>query len=566
MPRALLRGVPRARLRVLIAAAVATTLVITGLIVIRSASADTPPRRIVNGWLPYWTMAQSLNAATQNADLWSSASPFWYEATGATTITNHPGAGDQAVVDALRSRGIAVVPTVTESLNAPAMATLLGNASQRAAHVQALVNLVTSNGYDGIDLDYESMNFGGTSTDRLAVRTRFVTLVAELNTALNNHGKVLSVTVGPRTRPDDPSWLVFDYAGIAPAADRVRIMTYDYHWRGGSPGAVAPLTWVNQVLTYAVTAIPAGKIEAGVPLYGYDWPADATQPDGYGNATSTTYADAEALRVQRGAARQWSAVDAAPYFSYTAPNDVRHLVWYNDADSTKAKMALIQKYGLRGLVFWAVAEEDTRHWPPLRAYAIQRSVTVTAAVPGVTTYGSAVTVTGKLTAAGTGTPIAGRPVLLLWQAAGSTTWSYVATGSTSSTGTVALKYTPPANGSFRLVSYSSWEWLSGASTAAATLVRWRVSAAFTDNTVTRGTRVYLRGSVAPIRTGTPVQLQRLVNGVWQSATTRTTVASNGTYAFSFVWPISGTYTYRVVVPATALNSAATSPNLLLYVS
>jgi hypothetical protein len=147
-------------------------------------------------------------------------------------------------------------------------------------------------------------------------------------------------------------------------------------------------------------------------------------------------------------------------------------------------------------------------------------------------------------------------MVLLWLPAGSTTWRYVATGSTSSTGTIALRYTPPTNGSFRLVSYSSWEWL----------VRWRVSAAFADNTVTRGTRVYLRGSVAPIRTGTPVQLQRLVNGVWQAATTATTVASNGTYVFSFVWPIAGTYTYRVVVPATALNSTGTSSNVTLFVS
>ena len=50
------------------------------------------------------------------------------------------------------------------------MAALLSNATQRAAHAQALVNLVTSNGYDGIDLDYEAMNFGGTPAERQAVR------------------------------------------------------------------------------------------------------------------------------------------------------------------------------------------------------------------------------------------------------------------------------------------------------------------------------------------------------------------------------------------------------------
>jgi hypothetical protein len=42
-------------------AAIAATPVTTGLVAIHTASAHTTPRRIVNGWLPYWTMSESLN-------------------------------------------------------------------------------------------------------------------------------------------------------------------------------------------------------------------------------------------------------------------------------------------------------------------------------------------------------------------------------------------------------------------------------------------------------------------------------------------------------------------------
>ncbi len=346
----------------MIAAGVALSLLMGG-----SAVAAPPAPRFVNGWLPYWTMDESLESATDNADLWSSASPFWYKATGATTLKRHRGAGDEDVVDALRDGNITVIPTVTESLDTPAMAALLGDEDQRAAHVRMLTDLVDTHGYDGIDLDYESMNFGGTVADRQAVRAGFVVLVRELNDALD--GKVLSVTVGPRTRADDPNWLVFDYDGIGAAADRVRIMTYDYHWRGGRPGAVAPLVWVEKVLTYAVTAIPAGKIEAGVPLYGYDWPADPAQADGHGNATALSHAGAERLRERHDAPRQWSDAAAAPSFTYTDAEGVRHQVWYNDAESTRAKSGLIEKYGLRGLAFWAVGAEDAGHWPALRTLA-----------------------------------------------------------------------------------------------------------------------------------------------------------------------------------------------------
>ena len=117
---------------------------------------------------------------------------------------------------------------------------------QRAAHVAALVDLVTANGFDGIDLDYEAMNFGGTATDKASARNGFVTLVRELGAALDRQGRLLSVTVGARTRVDDPNWSVFDYAGIGPAADRFRIMTsYDYHWRApvlGQHGAQLSVT------------------------------------------------------------------------------------------------------------------------------------------------------------------------------------------------------------------------------------------------------------------------------------------------------------------------------------
>jgi spore germination protein YaaH len=554
----------RPYLRALLAGALTSALFITGLVVIHTASADSAPRRIVNGWLPYWTMSSSLNSVTQDSDLWAEASPFWYEATGATAITRHPGAGDPAVIDALRSRGVKVVPAMTESLNAPAMAALLSDPAQRGAHVQALLGVVTTNGYDGLDLNYESMNFGGTATDRATVRSGFVALARELGTALHAQGKLLSVTVGPRTRADDPNWLVHDYAGLAPSVDRMRIMTYNQHWSGGPPGAVASVSWVDSVLAYAVTAVPANKIEVGVPLYGYDWPADPTQPDGYGNAASKSYAQAEALRSQYGATRQWSSVDGAPYFTYTTSAGVKHVVWYNDADATKAKMTFIQKYGVRGLVFWAVGAEDTRQWPALREYAIQKSTKLTASAPGVTTYGIKATVSGKLTTT-SGTAVPGQKVFLQWRQAGSTTWRAVASGTTSSTGTISLSYAPSTNGNFRLASMSSWAYGSTTSPTVTTLVRWRVTAALDDSTVTRGTTVYVRGSVTPARAGTTVQRQRPINGVWTTVAT-VTVRSDGTYTSSFVWTTAGTYSYRMVAPATSLNAVGYSSTLTLHVS
>jgi spore germination protein YaaH len=545
----------------------------SGAVVLDSASAESAPRRIVSGWLPYWTMPSALASSTANADLWSDASPFWYEATGAATIVNHTGAGDPAVRDALVTHGIKVLPTVTESLRAPEMAALLSDPSARAAHVSTLVGLVTANGYDGIDLDYENMNFGTSDPAvKAAVRTGFVTFAGELNTALGTQGKVLSITVGPRTSSTDSNWAVFDYAGIGAVADKVRILTYDYHYSGSNPGAIAPLPWVERVLGYAVTAIPAGHIQVGVPLYGYNWVCSdltcATKESGT-RAAALTYAQADALRLAVGATRQWSATEAAPYFTYTDDAGKTHAVWYNDAESTKAKMSLVGTYYLAGMAFWAVGSEDAAQWPPLRDYAVSiakksRSVSISTP-PSSVTYGTRLTITGTVKSS-TGLAVAGQTVMLQRRNPTSSIWGTVGTASSSSTGSVSLSYTPSSNSVLRLYAPSNWTYDAATSVEKTTLVKWKVSANASDTTPARGQRISIAGKVSPTRAGTSVQRQKLVNGSWQLMST-TTVKSDGTYSFSVLMPSkSATLSYRIKVPGTVTNATAYSATIRITVA
>ncbi len=521
----------------------------------------------MSGWLPYWTMPNALAAATGNGDLWATASPFWYQATGATTVLGHPGAGDPAVIDALRAQGIKVLPTVTETLNASAMAALLGSPSQRAAHVQTLVDLVNGLGVDGIDLDYESMNFGGTSAEKAAVRTGFVTLVGELATALHGQGSTLSVTIGARTSASDPNWAVFDYPGIGAAADYVRIMAYDYHYSGGPPGPIAPLPWVKQVVGYAVTAIPAGRIQIGVPLYGYDWRCgnDACTSKAAGTtATSLTYQQVEALRVAEGASRIWSSTDAAARFGYTDDLGNKHVVWYNDYQSTQAKMSLIGSYKLAGLVFWAVGFEDTRQWAPLRGYATQRARTISISATSAVTYGSTVTVTGTVRDAA-GIPVSGHKVILQRRWQGGSTWTDVASGSSSSTGAVSLSYRPSSSSVFRLTSPATWTFEAATSPERNTAVRWKVTASASDTTPRPGSTVTISGKVGPNRAGTTVERQKYSNGAWVTVA-RTTVNSTGGYTFK-AWAGSraGTMRYRMKALGTDYNATGYSPTVTLTV-
>jgi spore germination protein YaaH len=559
-------GIPTVRPRHARArAALLACLATTGLVVTSAtqpAAADTT-RRIVSGWLPYWTMPAALGTATENGDLWGDASPFWYQATSATAITAHTGAGDPDVVSQLRAKGIKVVPTVTETLDAAAMATLLASPSQRTAHVNTLVALVADNGYDGIDLDYESMNYGGTAAQKASVATGFVALATQLGTALDADGKLLSVTVGARTASTN-WWPVHDYAALGKVADRFRIMAYDYSYAGGTPGAIAPLPWVKEVVEYAVSVVPANRIQLGVPLYGYDWPQDTAADDGWGNATSLTYEGVEALRTSVGATREWYADVAAPSFTYTAGGK-EHQVWYSDQDSTMVKVRLVDRYGLQGVVFWAVGSEDEGMWSGVRSYATQNDTAFAVTAPALVATGTKVIGTGRLTRVTGGAGIDNQTVTLQRKDAGTTTWTTVVSTQTSALGDVTWGVTPTVNTQFRMVFGGTWSDKAVTSAAAVTNVKWGLTAAFADPTVSRGTTATLKGTVKPVRSGTKVVAQRLVGSTWTTVGTKT-VGTTGSYSFSIATPTKGTFTYRLRVDATTLNAAVQTGTRVLTVS
>ena len=159
-----------ATLRSAVLAAVIGALVVGPLATAPPAAADDPARTtVVTGWMPSWATSSSLAGIEANSDLVGEASPFWYRAKasgGSVSISSAVGSETMSsVLASLRERGIAVIPSVADGSGRLAMATVLKDKSDRRAHVDQLVDLVMSNGYDGIELDYEKFAFtDGTST------------------------------------------------------------------------------------------------------------------------------------------------------------------------------------------------------------------------------------------------------------------------------------------------------------------------------------------------------------------------------------------------------------------
>jgi spore germination protein YaaH len=357
------------------------------------AEAVSPPRKI-SAWLPYWD-ARGNQTFLDNADLFADLSPFWYELSATGTITPYAGAADATVVNGAKSKGVAVIPTISNAFDAARVHSMLATATTRAAHVSAIVNLVTSKGYDGFDVDYESL--------QAADRDLYSAFIAALATALHGQGKKLTVAVHPKTSEpgtwDGPP--AQNYAAIGQSADKVRVMAYDYHWDSSPAGAVAPIGWVDQVAQFSASQIPPAKVQLGVPLYGYDWVGST--------GTGQVWTDLEKTRTAANATRQWSSADAAPWFSYSA-NGTAHVAWYEDAQSVDAKLAIVDKYGLGGAIFWRLGGEDPAVWTKARSrWGVAPTTTTTAPTTTAVTDTIAPTVPASLT----GTP-GSRSASLKW--------------------------------------------------------------------------------------------------------------------------------------------------------
>ncbi|MDP4120492.1 MAG: glycosyl hydrolase family 18 protein, partial [Bacillota bacterium] len=109
----------------------------------------------------------------------------------------------------------------------------------------------------------------------------------------------------------------------------------------------------------AFTVIPKEKILMGIPNFGADW----TMPYKPGDKAKIL-SNNQALELARkvGSEIQYDIPSQAPYFYYYEPNGKQHVVWFEDARSSKAKQDIVSQYGLGGISYWTVNNPFQQNW------------------------------------------------------------------------------------------------------------------------------------------------------------------------------------------------------------
>ena len=119
----------------------------------------------------------------------------------------------------------------------------------------AAIALVTESGdYDGVNLDMEGLGYSDTGEQLTVVRQQFTGFVKLVSESLHAAGKTLTLTL----HPTNSAYKGYDYAALAPLADRILLMAYDY---GPKP---EPYQMVHEAIDSALILVPKEKLVLGI--------------------------------------------------------------------------------------------------------------------------------------------------------------------------------------------------------------------------------------------------------------------------------------------------------------
>lgn len=593
--------------------AVSLALGALGGAVATAAPAQAEGQRIVSGWLPYWMTSPARPAgvanAVANADVISEVMPFWYSAVkggpAGVTVRTNPNFGNASAniawaMGQLRGAGLRILPAIADASGKGTMAATLADPAKRTMHIADIVNLVVSNNYDGIDLDYEIFAFSDGRASWAATQPNWTAFVNELSAALRAQGKLLSVTIPPqcdtrlRCGPTDGYW-VYNMAGIAPAADRIRIMAYDFSVHGIGP--IAPMPWVRGIATNAAQIMPPSKVFIGVPTYGRVWtlktgsryrlagtcPAPGTSA--YRSLTdraSVTDADIPKTLADVGvdpATIQWDPNAQETWVEYdknvtwtdasgaSQTCTARRIMWWVGPQAVLARTQLVGELGLGGASMWTIGGDDPAQWPLIRTYAQQLApagtqVAVTASAPRVA-FNTPLTVSANAKSAGA--PVTGGDATLQFQAAGAADWANVAAAPLAADGNVSFTVNPTAAGAWRVFIPS----IGGRPEQASDPIPVEVASAVTANARKKAVKplktTMVRVVSMPATAGQQVVVQRRNGAKWKTVAQGVTDASGVAMVPVRVIKKRGLYTYRAVAQAAGPLSQGVSPTFTVRV-
>ena len=330
-----------------------------------------------SAWIPDWGINEGLTSLKTNAAKFDYLSPVWYEVKEDGSLINKKPKNAAKMFSIANKNDIKLVPAIA-MFDHELFTKVLQNQENLQRHITAIYDLVVSEDYAGIDLDYEST--------KLQDKEQYFAFLADLSAKLHQADKILIVTVLAKwgdavIYPSLPETrIVQDWSRIAELADQVRIMAYDYTYaKTQFPGPIAPVNWIKDILDYAVTKIPREKIILGIHLYAYEWwlEVDPTNKDqefssltfitnyllnNSSDRAARAYTYDTVLKVLAENQGERSEYQGEQIFKYQKTNSdtgklENRILIYIDPVGVRQREQLAKDYQIAGVSYWRLGRE-----------------------------------------------------------------------------------------------------------------------------------------------------------------------------------------------------------------
>lgn len=223
--------------------------------------------------------------------------------------------------------------------------TLMSSTSTRRKLIENLMKEADTYGFDGFNLDFESL--------KAEAGPHYVQFIREMSVSCRQKGLVLSVD----NYVPSPYSAFYNRREQGIVADYVIIMGYDEHYAGGDAGSVASISYVKDGIENTLKEVPKEKVINAVPFYTRVWTVNE------GKTTSKAYGIADA--------RQWVAdnhvdltwdQELGQFYGSTVNGNGEQYIWMEDEKSMALKIGLVKDFDLAGVACWKLGFESSDIW------------------------------------------------------------------------------------------------------------------------------------------------------------------------------------------------------------
>jgi cellulose synthase/poly-beta-1,6-N-acetylglucosamine synthase-like glycosyltransferase/peptidoglycan/xylan/chitin deacetylase (PgdA/CDA1 family)/spore germination protein YaaH len=218
---------------------------------------------------------------------------------------------------------------------------VIENDGTRENLINSLYEYITSNGFTGINIDFEEIPQEEQADLQMFMR--------ELKAKFDSTNLVVTQSL-----PIDNDSI--DYSGALEHVDYLVLLAYDEHWATSVPGPLASHNWFSKAVYDKFKTLDPNKIVIGLGSYGYEW--EENDP----SAEPISFQEMMGIIERSGGSLGFEEESLSSFYKYTDTNDILHEIWFQDSVSIFNQIKVSSQVKPRGYALWRLGSEDPSVW------------------------------------------------------------------------------------------------------------------------------------------------------------------------------------------------------------